>query len=346
MLRLHGRQRVQLWRSDRRIIMIPGRIFLTAGLLASIVCAAEPLRLEREIPMPGVEGRIDHLAADIKGNRLFVAALGNNTVEVLDLAAGKRSHSITGLHEPQGILYLPEQKHIFVANGEDGKLKIFDGVSFAQAGEADFSGDADNVRYDARAKHVYVGYASGALGVVDVKSGKKIGNVELEGHPESFQLEKSGSRIFVNVPTAQHLAVVDRGSLSVKDKWPMGGDRANFPMSLDESDRRLFVGCRKPAEVRVFDTASGKIAAAFSCVGDTDDLFWDADVKRLYVTGGEGFVDVYGQQDAAHYQRIARIKTGSGARTSLFVPEQKRLYVAVPHRAAQGAKVLVYASQP
>jgi DNA-binding beta-propeller fold protein YncE len=325
--------------------MISGCIFLTAAL-PLIVWSAQPLRLEREIPMPGVEGRIDHLAADVKGDRLFVAALGNNTVEVLDLAAGKRARSITGLHEPQGIAYLPEQNRIFVANGEGGKLKIFDGVSLAPVGEVDFSGDADNVRYDARAKHVYVGYASGALGVVDVKSGKKIGNVELAGHPESFQLEKSGSRIFVNVPTAQQIAVVDRGSLSVKDKWATGGDRANFPMALDESDGRLFVGCRKPAEVRVFDTASGKIAAAFSCVGDTDDLFWDAAVKRLYVTGGEGFVDAYGQQDAGHYQRIARMPTGAGARTSLFVPEQKRLYVAVPHRGAQGAKILVYASEP
>jgi DNA-binding beta-propeller fold protein YncE len=326
--------------------MMASRICAIAGLLPLIVWSAEPLRLEREIPMPGVEGRIDHLAADVKGNRIFVAALGNNTVEVLDLAAGKRAHSITGLHEPQGILYLPEPNRIFVANGGDGKLKIFDGVSLAPVGEADFSGDADNVRYDARAKHVYVGYASGALGVVDVKSGRKIGNVELAGHPESFQLEKSGSRIFVNVPTAQHLAVVDRGSLSVKDKWPMGGDRANFPMALDEPGGRLFVGCRKPAEVRVFDTGSGKIAAAFSCVGDTDDLFWDAALKRLYVTGGEGFVDVYGRRDSDHYERIARIPTGAGARTSLFVPEQKRLYVAVPHRGAQGAKILVYAREP
>jgi hypothetical protein len=181
---------------------------------------------------------------------------------------------------------------------------------------------------------------------VDVKSGSKIGNVELAGHPESFQLEKSGPRIFVNVPAAQQIAVVDRGSLSVKARWPMGGDRANFPMALDESDGRLFVGCRKPAEVRVFDSASGKIAAAFSCVGDTDDLFWDAALKRLYVTGGEGFVDVYRQQDSYHYQRIARIPTGAGARTSLFVPEQKRLYVAAPHRGAQDAKILVYAREP
>jgi DNA-binding beta-propeller fold protein YncE len=310
------------------------------------VYGADPLRLEGKIALSGVEGRIDHLAVDLENQRLFVAALGNNTVEVLDLAAGKRVHSITGLHEPQGILYVPDVRRIYVANGNDGKLKAFDGKSFASVGEVDFSSDADNVRYDSQAKQVFTGYGSGALGIVDLLSGKRLGDIQLDGHPESFQLEKSSPRIFVNVPTARHLAVVDRQQRTVLAKWPLGGDRANFPMSLDEANHRLFAGCRRPAQVQVFDTQSGKIVAAVSCVSDTDDLFYDSALKRLYVSGGEGFVDVFQQRDRDTYALVAKISTASGARTSLFVADLKRLFVAVPHRGGQRAEVQVYSTQP
>jgi len=243
--------------------------------------AAEPLRLVRTIPLPGVEGRIDHMAVDAGHQRLFVAALGNNTLEVVDLSAGARVHTITGLHEPQGIVYVSDRNRIYVANGEDGKLKVFDGTSFALIRTVDYSGDADNVRYDAGAKQIYVGYAAGALGVVDETTGNKAGDIPLDGHPESFQLEPAGTRIFVNVPNAGQVAVVDRRTHSVTLKWPLPGNQANFPMALDEAHRRLFIGCRKPAHVAVFDTDSGKIAATFDCVGDTDDLFYDSALKRL-----------------------------------------------------------------
>lgn len=307
---------------------------------------ADPLKLERTIPLPGVEGRIDHLAADVLHGRLFVAALGNNTLEVVDLAAGKRVHTITGLHEPQGIAYAADRNVIYVANGEDGKLKIYNGTSFELAQTIEFSGDADNVRYDPVARQIYVGYSSGALGIVDTMTGKRAGDVRLEGHPESFQLEQSGARIFVNVPTAGHVAIVDRHARSVTLKWPLPGKQENFPMALDEDEHRLFVGCRKPAHVAVFDTTSGKIVATFDCVGDTDDLFYDRALKRLYVSGGEGFLSVIQQQDASTYHPLAKIPTAAGARTSLFVPQLKRMYLAVPHRGAQGAEIRIYKTLP
>jgi DNA-binding beta-propeller fold protein YncE len=326
----------------------------TIGLLlmAFALCAvrivaqrAVPLQLVQTIPLSGVEGRIDHLAVDVPHQRLFVAALGNNTLEVLDVRAGKRLHSIGGLHNPQGVAYLPETNRIVVANAQGGGFDWFDGDRYLIKRKVDFSDDADNVRVDASARRVFVGYGDGALGVLDAVTGKRLADVPLKGHPESFQLEKSGARIFVNVPTAEQIAIVDKGKGAVIAAWPLSGAHSNFPMALDEANSRLFVGCRNPAKVLVYDTQTGKVTATLDIAGDTDDLFYDAARKRLYVSCGAGFLDTFQQQDADHYQPLARIPTAAGARTSLFVPELGRLYLAVPHRGSQQAEIRVYAAQ-
>ena len=334
------------YRACRRLsctFCVRASLLLAFALVAQ---AADPLRLVHTIPLTGVQGRIDHMAVDVAGRRLFVAALGNNTVEVVDISAGKRAHTITGLHEPQGIAYVPDRNRIYVANGEDGTLKIYDGSSYAVVGAVDFGRDADNVRYDAAARQVYVGYGDGSLGIVDEITGKRTGDIPLSGHPESFQLEQSSRRIFVNVPTAGHVAVVDRHGRSVTVKWPLPGNPANFPMALDEAGRTLFVGCRRPAHVAVFDTGSGKLITTVPCAGDTDDLFYDAALRRLYVSGGEGFLSIIARGDHGSYQSLAKIPTAGGARTSLFVPQLKRLYLAVPYRGAQHAEIRVYETQP
>ncbi len=174
---------------------------LTVGIVAMILIAAQataaekpPLELVRTIPMPGVEGRIDHMAADIQGNRLFVAALGNNTLEVLDVKDGKRLHTITGLHEPQGVAYLPRTGRIVVANGEDGSCRFFDGQTYQPTARIDCKEDADNVRYDDHADRIFVGYGKGALAEIDLAKLKRVTDIRLPGHPESFQLERQGSR--------------------------------------------------------------------------------------------------------------------------------------------------------
>src|SRR4030095_8898192 len=196
---------------------------------------ATPLRLVQTIPLANVEGRIDHMAVDLKGERLFVAALGNNSVEVLDLRAGKRIHSITGLHEPHGVGFVPEFNKIFIANAKSGACEVFDGSSFKPIKSIKFSDDADNIRYDAAARRIYIGYGSGGLGIIDAATGDQLGEIKLEGHPESFQLEKSGPRIFVNIPTSQKIVVVDREKRAVTTAWPTSGATANFPMALDET---------------------------------------------------------------------------------------------------------------
>ena len=330
--------------------MKPSFVIFLAGLVGVPSAAqpqpAGPLRLEQTIPMPGVEGRIDHLSVDLRGSRLFVAALENNTVEVLDLRAGKRIHTIGGLQESQGLVYLPESDRIAVANGGDGACRFFDAKTFQPGQVVSLSEDADNVRYDRASQRLYVGYGKGAIGIVDATTGRRLGDIKLEGHPESFQLEQSGPRIFVNVPTAGHIAVLDREKQAVATRWPVTRAGANFPMALDESNHRLFIGCRKPAVMLVFDTTRGQAVARLSSAGDADDLFYDARRKRVYLSGGEGFISVFDQQDANHYQEIARIPTAARARTSLFVPELDRLFVAVPHVGDQAAEARVYEIRP
>jgi len=307
---------------------------------------SSPLRLTQTIILPNVEGRIDHMAANVKGQRLFIAALGNSSLEVVDLRANKHLQSIGGFHEPQGVGFIPEFTKLFVANGKSGACDILFGSSFKRIKSVKFADDADNVRYDATARRVYVGYGNGALGIIDPVNGNQIGDIKLDGHPESFQLEKSGPRIFVNIPTAKQIAVVDREKRVVIAAWPTGGASANYPMALDEEQHRLFVGFRKAAKVAVFNTESGKSVANLDSAGDADDVFYDDSRRRIYVSGGEGFLSIFQQKDADHYEQIGKIPTAAGARTSLFVPELSRLYLAVPHRGSQGAEVRVYEAQP
>jgi len=327
------------------------KIFLVSVLSSCLLIAAQAqgtnslLTLEKIIPLPNVEGRIDHMAVDAAGQRLFVAALGNNTVEVVDLKNGKQIQTLSGFAEPQGIVYVPEFDKLFVANGADGTLRVLDGHFFKTIGTVQLGDDADNVRYDETAKKVYVGYGSGALAAIDAKTGAKVADIKLAGHPESFRLEREGARIFVNIPGADQIAVVDSKKGTVVDTWPLKEAMSNFPMILDEANNRLFIGCRSPAKMLVYDTASGHLVTSFPISRDTDDLFYDAHNKLLYVSCGGGSIEVIKQNDADHYQKLATIPTASGARTSLFIPELKMLCVAVPHRWSQPAEIRVFQSR-
>lgn len=314
------------------------------SLLLGCEAKAQPSNLLKQtgsIPLDGVEGRIDHMAADPKGERLYVAALGNDTVEVIDPEAGKQIDRITGLKKPQGVALLPDSGRLVVASGGDGKVHVYDSDR-KLLGTVDGLDDADNVRYDPAAKLVYVGFGDGALAVIDPLKIEKIAEIKLAGHPESFQLESKGNRIFVNVPDAGHVAVVDRANRSIVARWPMDEAAANFPMALDEDHHRLFIGCRKPAKLVVLDTGTGRMTASVACAGDTDDVFFDAAGKRIYVTGGQGVVTVIGQPDPDHYPLLGSDPTAPGARTSILIPALEALYVAVPHRGDQKAEIRIF----
>jgi YVTN family beta-propeller protein len=313
-------------------------LFAVVGSVTSTVAAM--LTLERTIPLPHVEGRIDHFAHDVAGGRLFVAALGNNSVEVVDLAAGRVIRSISGLAEPQGVFYLAEPGRLYVANGGDGSVRVFDGHSFAAVTTLSFGDDADNLRYDRSRKRLYVGFGGGALGIIDITTNEIVGRLPLRAHPESFQLEKTGSRVFVNVPSAHQIAVVDRESQKPLPPFSLGFVAANFPMALDEPNHRLFVASRAPARLLVFDTENGKEVARVDLHGDCDDLFFDSVRRQLYASCGEGFVDIFRQADADHYSLREAVTTEPKARTALLAGDF--LFVAVPRRGDRSAEVRCY----
>jgi DNA-binding beta-propeller fold protein YncE len=304
---------------------------------------AQPLVLEQKIPLGEVRGRIDHLAIDLPRERLFVAELGNNSLGVVDLAAGKLLRRIGNLDEPQGVAYGPASDTVYVADGGDGSLHRFEGDDLVPLEPIPLGADADNVRLDPEAGRVVVGYGDGALALVEAASGKLITEIRLPGHPESFQLERGGPRIFVNVPDAHEITVVDRSTGRQVASWGLADAHANFPMALDEADGRLVIGYRDPALLAVFDTDSGAPVARLTACGDTDDVFLDPKRHRLYLSCGAGFLDVI-QQRGDSYEQLARIPTVAGARTALFVPERDRLYLAV--RASGGEPAAVWVFRP
>jgi DNA-binding beta-propeller fold protein YncE len=283
------------------------------------------------------------MAIDLKRQRLFVAELGNDSVGIIDLANRKLLQRIKGLKEPQGVGYEASTDILYVANAGDGSVRLFEGNDYKPAGQIELGSDADNIRIDAATNRVFIGYGSGALAIIDPATRTKIGEIPVKAHPEAFQIDPNTSQIFVNVPDAHGIAVVDRASQKQIGKWSISDRGANFPMALDHVRRRVLVIFRSPAELGVFSVTDGKLIATIETCGDADDVFVDPKRDRVYVSCGAGFIDVLEPKGAA-YRRIARIPTISGARTSLFVPELDRLLVAV--RASAGAPAAVWMFQP
>jgi DNA-binding beta-propeller fold protein YncE len=334
---------------------------LTLTLLLGCDAKGEPkagAQPAQTIPLSNVEGRIDHLAIDPGANRLYVAALGNDTVEVIDLQEAKRLTPITGIKKPQGVAVLNTSAQLAgapaalaanavrvptlaVASGDDGKCRLYD-IEQRLVGTIDHLDDADNVRYDPRARLLYVGYGDGALAVIDPRTLQKLADIKLDAHPESFQLDPAGDRIYVNVPGASHIAVVDRAKRSVIARWKTEGATANFPMALDAPNHRLYVACRNPAKLLVLDDDSGKVLATPDCAADADDVFYDPTRHRIYVAGGSGQVSVTERADNDTYTNLAPLQTAPGARTALFAPDTGLLYVAVPHRGQQACEIRAY----
>lgn len=309
----------------------------------------QPLVLTEAIPLSGVQGRFDHFGFDGK-NGLFVSALGNNTVEAIDISARIRAHSISGVPNPQGVVYSPETKKLFVGSSK-GKLYIYDGISFDLIKAIDFHGDVDNLRYDAATKRVYVGYGedeTGAIGMVDATTNERLKEEYVLGaHPESFQLEKSGPNIYVNLPDLKQVAAINRSTHAIT-RWSLTVEQ-NFPMALDEAEHRLFVVSHEPARLTVLDTNSGHVVATLPCVQDADDVYYDSARQRIYIAGGEGYISVFQEKDADHYQLLTKVPSALGARTAGYFGKGRkgfdRFFLAVPARADHGAEMWIYTVQ-
>jgi YVTN family beta-propeller protein len=325
--------------------MCSGAVMLSLGATHLRAESVEPsLTLEAKVPLGDVSGRIDHMALDPIRQRLFVAELGNNTVGVVDLKERKVVHVISGLKEPQGVAYVPSSDTIYVANAGDGSVRLFRADNYEPAGRIDLGEDADNIRVDVASNRVFVGFGNGALAVIDPATASKAADISLKAHPESFQLARSSTQIFVNVPQKREIAVVDRNtgkqiaSLSLKS----GG---NFPMALDDDNEHVMVAFRSPSGLGVFSARDGSAVANVESCGDADDVFVDTKRHRVYMSCGSGSLDVFDAEKAA-YRRIAQIPTVSGARTSLFVPEQDRLFVAVRANGGAPAAIWIYRATP
>lgn len=310
----------------------------------------KPLVLTEAIPLENAKGRFDHFA--IGGGRLFVAALGSNAVEVINIGGRVLDHTITGIPDPQGIAFSPETNKLFVASGR-GKVYIYNGTSYDPITTIDFEGGADNLRYDAPTKRVYVGCGddekSGAVAMIDAVTNQRLAEeYKIGGEPESFQLEKAGPKIYVNVPDLKQIVVINRTTKEITH-WPLNGVAHNFPMALDEADHRLFVGVHMPPRLVVFDTATGRQLAAVPSVQDSDDLYFDSDRKRIYMPGGEGYIAAFQMTDPDHYQLLAKIPTAIGAKTAGYFGKQgkgfDRFYLAVPARGGQSAEIRIYTVQ-
>jgi DNA-binding beta-propeller fold protein YncE len=286
-----------------------------------------PLVLEQTIPLTGVAGRIDHMAVDLARKRLIVAELGNGSVDVIDLTAGHVVHRIEGLREPQGVGYAASSDTIAIANAGDGSVRLFRADDFAPIGMISLGEDADNVRVDLRTGRVLVGYGNGGLAVLDPKTLSVLSRTKLAAHPEGFQLDVVARRVFVNVPAARQIAVIDLQAETQIGSWRIPELRANFPMALDEAGAVLATVFRDPARLVLLDTKNGSVKANLPTCDDADDVFFDTRRSRIYVSCGAGSVDVL-ERDATGYRGVGRVATMSGARTSLFVPDLDRLFVA------------------
>lgn len=319
---------------------------LAAGGIVTPLLAgdADPLSLAYSVPLPGVKGRFDHFAISADGTRLAVAALGNNTVEIIDLTAKKHLLSMPGQHKPCGVLFSADGKNLYASNGDDGSFKTIVITDGTIAGSLPKLDDADNVRRDA--DQFYIGYGGGALAVVNVADGKLSHSIPLPAHPESFQLETNGPRLFVNVPGAQQVAVVDREKKAVTATWKLDKWHSNFPMALDEPNHRLFIGCRQPAVVVVLDTTDGHELAHTEISGDTDDLFYDAKGQALYVSCGAGFLDTLAVKADSNLQRTGHQPTRTGARTAYFSAALDTFWVAVPQGGGKDAELRAFRPAP
>src|SRR6202051_4073458 len=307
-----------------------------------------PLQLEEQIPVPSVAGRLDHFTADAKRKRLFVSALGNNTVEVIDVFAGKVMRSIQGLAQPQGPLYVPNVDKLYVANAEDGKVRVYDGATYTLRKTIDFGTDPDNMRYDEASKRVYVGFGQedGGIGMIDPKTDERVGDVyKTGGHPESFQVEAKGDHIFVNVPDAGNVVESIDKKTGAVTKWPLKDLLANYAMALNEEDHRLFTITRKTPMMVVLDTQTGKEVVRLRAAGECDDVFFDAGRKRIYVIGGEGIISVFQQNDPDHYELVANVPSAVGIRTGYYFAKRDRFYVAVPAKGNEPAQVWTFEAE-
>ncbi len=325
-------------------------LIVIADFRANAVDAA-PLKLVQSVDLPNYSGDFDHFAVDLGGNRLFLAAEDHGTVEVFDLNSGKRLKTIEGFETPHSFLFMPEAGKLLVTDSGKDLSKILDAGSFQVIKTVELTPGADSIGFDQGSHHLYI--VTGGkdvqmdhsfLSVVDPVEGKRLGDIAFDAnHVEAMAVEQNGSRLFINVTDKNYIAVVDKDKQQIVDRWPVHECQQNAPVALDEQNHRLFVICRSPGMLVVFDTSTGKSVASLPAPGRVDEVVFDAQRHRVYAAGGEGYIGVYQEKDPDHYVLTSKVPSAVGAKTALLVPQRNRLYVAVsPGEGKFGAKVLTF----
>jgi hypothetical protein len=332
--------------------MIVGRFpFLVAWAMLAIaglaIAQTPSLELVQTIVLKGKPGKLDHLIVDTKGSRVFLANKINNTVDVVDLKAGKLAKQLTGQAGAQGLAYTTDLERLYIALGTGGYCNIFSGTNYQLLKTIKFADDADNVRYSPRTHRVYVAHAEKALGVIDGENLDLKADIDLPGSAEAFQLESARPLLYMNIPTPSQIAVIDTDKNQVAKSYPLKAAAANYALALDETNHRLLIGCRKPPKLVVMDSEAGTEITNVDIPGDTDDVLYDAKRKRVYASCGDGSIAVIEQADADHYKVIENFATVKDARTSCLDPESGRVYLAVPRQPGKaGPEIRVYEPKP
>lgn len=315
---------------------------VAVAVLASSASAAE-LELVQTIPLKGKAGTLDHLALDVKRDRLLVANKTNNTLDVVDLKTGSLVQQVPNQTGIQGIAYAPDVDRIYVGLGTNGLCNVVDANTLKAVKTIKFADDCDNVRYNPKTQLVYVAHAEQSLGVISAKTNALRADIKLPAAAEAFVLEAGRPLAYVAAPSPCQVIVIDTAKNEVKTSYPIKAAGAAHPIALDEAAHRVYIGCRKEPKVVILDTESGKEVGEAGIPGDVDDLFLDATRKRLYASCGEGFLAILKVTDADHVEAVEKIPTAKGARTCLYVPATGKLYLAVPRQEGKdGPEVRVY----
>jgi DNA-binding beta-propeller fold protein YncE len=305
-----------------------------------------PLKLIVTTPMPGFTGDFDHFALDLKGNRLFLAAEDQKTVEVFDLRTGKRIHSIEGFGHPLTMAYLPESDRLVVTNGDTDDVALVDCKEYKVINTLKLAKGVDHSALNPINRHFYVENGATAdgkshsLAIIDTKSFKIVGEIPgLSGNSnEGMVIDRAGKNLYVNLTGSDEVGVIDLDTRQFIAKWPLPDVHVAHAIALDEANHRLFTATRKPPQFVVFNTDTGKVVSSLPCVGVNSDMSIDVARKRIYITGSDT-ASVFAQRDADHYEHIAEVPTAYRAKSSILVPELKRLYVADSGKGKPDAKL-------
>jgi DNA-binding beta-propeller fold protein YncE len=309
-----------------------------------------PLTLTKTIPLPGISGKFDHFAFDPTGHRLFAAAPGNHSVEVIDLNTAKVEQSIEGLGKPHGLAWDQGTGSLYVSDGSNAELRLYKGTPLKLAGSIKLSNDADDMVFDEAHHMLYVGHGGGSaavpakVAVIDTVKFALSANLTMASHPEGLDLDEQNRRIFANIADSAEVGVIDGASNTIVAHWNLTGAADNVPMAYDSARQRLYVACRIPATLLALNAATGAEIARVTTGDGADDLFYDAARGRLYVISGTGELDVIQADGGTGMTTIGVTHTAPGAKTALFIPAEKNLYVGVPGTAGKPAEIRVYST--